>query len=443
MVRKRSRRKPVPEGLHKAQVEKLSSDARGIARIDGKTTFIEGALPGEVVMFRYTRCKSSFDEGITEQVITAAAERVEPRCEYHLVCGGCSMQHLSGEAQVKMKQQILLDNLAQIGKTMPPGILPPIKGEQWGYRRKARLGVRDVKAKGRVLVGFREKSNRYLADIHSCDVLHPSVGQRLDDLSDLIGTLNGRQVIAQIEVAVSDEETALVFRNLQQLDEHDVEKLIAFAQKHVFTVYLQPGNPQTMQLLWPATSRLSYTLTGFGIEIEFQPADFTQVNSSVNTQMVARAIELLELEPSDNVLDLFCGLGNFTLPVSRYVKHVTGVEGDESLLQRARINADINHISNVSFYQADLFKEISDRLFHARRFNKLLLDPPRSGAEYVAHQIKRINPERIVYVSCHTATLARDTEILQRNGYQLLKAGVMDMFPHTMHVESMAVFAKT
>jgi 23S rRNA (uracil1939-C5)-methyltransferase len=442
MARKRSRRKPVPEGLHDARIEALSSDARGIARIDGKTTFIEGALPEEQVTFRYTRSKASYDEGVLEDVVEHSEHRVTPRCEYHLVCGGCSLQHLSSESQIALKQKILHDNLRQIGQVIPDETLEPITGEQWGYRRKARLGVRDVKAKGRVLVGFREKSNRYLADIHSCEVLHQSVGQRIDELSDLIGSLHGRLDIAQIEVAVSDDATALVFRNMQALDEHDLQLLTKFARKFDYCIYLQPGNIESIQPLWPESPRLAYSLADHDVVMEFLPGDFTQVNASVNSLMVERAIEQLQLQQDDTVLDLFCGLGNFTLPIARQAGFVIGVEGDQGLVQRAQWNAENNKIKNVSFHTADLFEEMDPQILRHRKVNKLLLDPPRSGAQAVVEQVERIDPERIVYVSCHTATLARDAGILSHKGYRLVKAGVMDMFPHTMHVESMAVFIR-
>lgn len=442
MARKRSRRKPVPEGLHDARIVGLSSDARGIARIDGKTTFIEGALPEEQVKFRYTRSKASYDEGIVEEVIEHSEHRVTPRCEYHPVCGGCSLQHLSSEAQIALKQKILFDNLRQIAQVIPDETLEPIAGEQWGYRRKARLGVRDVKAKGRVLVGFREKSNRYLADIHSCEVLHQSVGKRLDELSELIGCLHGRQVIAQIEVAVSDDVTALVFRNLKALDEHDLQLLTEFARKYDYCIYLQPGNIETIQPLWPESPRLTYSLADHNVVMEFRPGDFTQVNASVNGLMVERVIEQLQLQQHDTVMDLFCGLGNFTLPIARRAGFVIGVEGDRGLVQRAQYNAESNGIMNVSFHMADLFENMDPQILKHRKINKLLLDPPRSGAQAVVEQVERIDPERIVYVSCHTATLARDAGILSRRGYRLVKAGVMDMFPHTMHVESMAVFVR-
>jgi 23S rRNA (uracil1939-C5)-methyltransferase len=429
--------------LFDASIDSLTSDARGVARIGDKATFINGALPGEQVQFRYTRCKSKYDEGVIENVISASPDRVEPKCEYHLICGGCSLQHLSPKAQVLMKQQQLLDNFQQIGKVSPEEVLPPMMGDRWGYRRKARLGVRDVKAKGRVLVGFREQSNRYLADIHSCEVLHPSVGYRLDELSDLIGSMHGRQVIAQIEVAVSDDVTALVFRNLEPLDDYDLSILINYARQSGLNLYLQSGGEETIKPLWPETSTLSYTIPEYDIQIEFLPSDFTQVNASINQQMVTASIDLLQIKSDEAVLDLFCGLGNFTSAIARKAQQVTGIEGDTGLVDRARENAKNNKLDNIQFSVANLFEDISLQSWSNHEYDKLLLDPPRSGAQAIVENISRINPGRIVYVSCHPATLARDAGILVDSGYRLLQAGIMDMFPHTMHVESIAVFERT
>jgi len=443
VARKRNRRKPIPDGLFDASIDSLTSDARGVARIDGKATFINGALPGEEVRFRYTRCKSKYDEGVVEKIISASPDRVEPKCEYHLICGGCSLQHLSAEAQVQMKQQQLLDNFEQIGKVTPEKVLPPMMGDRWGYRRKARLGVRDVRAKGRVLVGFREKSNRYLADIHSCEVLHRSVGYRLDELSNLIGSMHGRQVIAQIEVAVSDEVTALVFRNLEPLDDYDLSILTNYAKQSGLNIYLQHGDAETIKPLWPEASSLSYTIPEYDIQIEFLPADFTQVNASINQQMVSAAIDLLHVKSDESVLDLFCGLGNFTTAIARKAHQVTGIEGDAGLVDRARQNALNNHLDNIQFSVANLFEDIALQAWSNHDYDKLLLDPPRSGAQAIVENISRINPGRIVYVSCHPATLARDAGILVDSGYRLLQTGIMDMFPHTMHVESIAVFERT
>lgn len=441
MARKRSRRKAVPEGIFQASIDSLTSDARGVARIQDKVTFVDGALPGEEVTFAYKRCKSAYDEGLVESVITASPDRVDSKCPYHMICGGCSLLHLSSEAQIAMKEKALLDNLEKEAGIHPEVVLPPVTGDTWGYRNKARLGVRDVPAKGRVLVGFRERSNRYLADMLSCEVLNPQVGKQLETLSRLIGQLDARKDIAQIEVAITDDVTALVFRNLTELGEPDRKRLIDFARGEKFAVYLQPGNTDTISPLWPESIDLSYRLKQHGVDIHFQPSDFTQVNASINEQMIDRALEFLDLNENDNVLDLFCGLGNFTLPLARYAGRVLGIEGDAGLVARSRENAAANQITNVSFIEANLFEAPGEQTWvNDMTVDKLLMDPPRSGAQEVCMDIQKIKPKRIVYVSCHPATLARDAGILSRSGYQLTHAGVMDMFPHTMHVESMAVF---
>ncbi len=442
MARKRSRRKPLPEGLFEAVIDSLTSDARGVAHIDGKATFIDGALPGETVQFSYTKCKSKYDEGKTEAVLIASEDRVEPKCPHALLCGGCSLQHLKSEAQIRMKQETLLTNLKQMGQVEPEEILSPLTASFWGYRRKARLGVRDVPAKGRVLVGFREARNRYLAELESCAVLHPSVGAHFMDLSELIGSLHARKEIAQIEVAVSDDTTALVFRHMVELDQHDREQLIAYGQKYQQAIYLQSGGVETITPLWPESPQLQYRLDDYDVAIDFLPSDFTQVNAEINQKMVALAIAYLEIEPDDHVLDLFCGLGNFTSAIARSAKHVTGVEGDDGLVERARQNAEKNRLDNAQFFSANLFEDITAQSWIHQKYDRLLLDPPRSGAQEVVENIDRIDPKRIVYVSCHPATLARDAGILATKGYRCLSAGVMDMFPHTMHVESIAVFEK-
>jgi 23S rRNA (uracil1939-C5)-methyltransferase len=438
---KKRRRKPLPEGFYDAQIDSLSSDARGVAHIEGKAVFIDGALPGESVSFRYTRCHKRYDEGIVESVIQPSSDRVEPRCEHALLCGGCSLQHLSSDAQISYKQQMLLDNLSQIGKVTADNLLPPLTADVWGYRRKARLGVRDVKAKGRVLVGFREKRHRYLADLQQCEVLVPAVGHQLKTLSDLVASLDARQSIAQIEVAASDDATSLVFRHLEPLGHADLERLAQFASNQDFIVYLQSGGPDSIEPLWPQDPVLSYRLPEYDLTFTFGPSDFTQVNAGINQKMVSQAIRLLDVQPGDHVLDLFCGLGNFALAIARQANKVTAIEGDEVLVEKARKNAQGNAIANVAFHANNLFEDLELQAWTRQQYDRLLLDPPRSGAQAIAENMHRLQPARIVYVSCHPATLARDAQILvHEKGYRLTHAGVMDMFPHTMHVESIAVF---
>jgi 23S rRNA (uracil1939-C5)-methyltransferase len=344
-------------------------------------------------------------------------------------------------AQIKAKQQVLLDNLKHIGKLVPEEVLPPLTGPVWGYRTKGRLGVKDVIKKGRVLVGFREKRSSYVADLTRCEVLHPSVGEKFRELSELIEQLEARARIPQIEVAVAETTTALVFRHLDPLSETDIEKLQQFARDNQFQVYLQPGGPDSVQPLWPEKHTLSYRLPGQDIEIQFRPTDFTQINIAINEQMITRVLDMLALGKADCVLDLFCGLGNFTLPMARQAGAVVGVEGEAGLVNRARENALLNGIENATFHTANLAEDHTETSWAGGGYNKVLLDPPRSGAAEVMDVLGNIRPQRIVYVSCHPGSLARDAGTLVNDkGYRLLSAGVMDMFPHTAHVESIALF---
>lgn len=439
---KRRRRKPLPTPVSNVTIESLSHDGRGVARLDGKAVFIDGALPGEVVSFEYLGVHRKFDEGRVTDVHQSSPDRVEPRCPHFGVCGGCSLQHLDAGAQIRAKQQVLLDNLRHIGNVAPDTVLPVLAGPVWGYRSKARLAAKYVIKKGRLLVGFREKRTPYVADLTRCDVLHPSIGERLPELAGLIDRLEARSRIPQIEVAVSEAATALVFRHLDPLSEADREQLRQFAVDLSLHVYLQPGGPDTVQLLWPQQSILSYHLPARNIEIRFRPTDFTQVNTAINEQMVERVLQLLALGRQDRVLDLFCGLGNFTLPMARLAGAVTGVEGEAGLVSRARENAVQNGIDNARFHVSDLAAEVPDPDWSSGHYDKVLLDPPRSGAAGVLPVIGSIRPGKVVYVSCHPGSLARDAGILVNElGYRLVAAGVMDMFPHTAHVESIAHFS--
>jgi 23S rRNA (uracil1939-C5)-methyltransferase len=395
-------------------------------------------------MFRYTRMRSNFDEGVVAEVLTASPHRVTPACEFFAVCGGCSLQHLDSAEQVRLKQAMLLENLARIGKVQVEAILPPLTGPVWGYRQKARLGVRYVHKKQRVLVGFREKHSAFLADMRSCKILNAAIGEQLEELSTTIRQLSCYKQIAQIEVAVGDEGAALIFRNLVELTGADKQVLIALGQRHAFQIYLQPKGPDTVSLLWPESASLSYRIPAYDINLAFRPNDFTQVNTAINQAMVTLALELLEPQATDRVLELFCGLGNFSLPLARQVSKVVAVEGDAALIRRAHENAARNGIENVEYHVANLMEDVQGLPWlHKRRYDKVLLDPPRSGAVEVLAVVAGLLPKRIVYVSCNPATLARDAGILVNEyGYQLLKAGVMDMFPHTTHVESIALFIK-
>jgi len=444
----RSKKQKLSEKKYQATIESLSHEGRGVAHIDGQATFISGALPGEKVTFIYTSKSRKYAEGKVESVIEASPDRVKPKCQHFDMCGGCSLQHLSSKAQINYKQQSMIDGLKHIGKVEPLEIFPPIVGDSWGYRRKARLGVKYVPKKNKVLVGFREYNGRYLADIESCDVLHATVGKKLKEFQALIFGMKSRDSIPQIEVAVGDKNTALIVRHLNALPIEDKDAWIAFAKMHDFQLYLQPSGPETIHCIWPelGSKALYYEHQSFNTKVEFGPQDFFQVNNSINVQMVPRAVELLNLTGEEYVLDLFCGLGNFTLPIARQAAHVTGVEGDAVMVERARETALANGIKNTDYYVSNLMggdEELKREPWLKKHYDCVLLDPPRSGAKEIIAHFAKLKAKRIVYVSCHPATLARDAgELVHKHGYKLLGAGVMDMFPQTAHVESIVVFEK-
>ncbi len=418
----------------------LTHDAEGVVR-GGKACFVPGALPGERVRFRRVRHRKQHDEGELEAVLEASRDRVAPRCEHFGVCGGCSLQHLSSAAQLAVKQRELAESLTRIGGVTPQQWLEPLRGPEWGYRRRARLSVRYVRKKGRSLVGFRERNAPYVADVRTCHVLAPPVGALPESLGALMTTLACRESIAQIEIAVSDFDTALVFRNLEPLSEADCARLLEFEREHGVRVYLQPGGTQTVTPLGAEPVRLAYRLPEFDLTLDFLPTDFVQINGAINTRLSQLAVELLELSPDASVLDLFCGLGNFTLPIARRAGRVVGVEGDVGLVERARGNAQCNQISNVTFHVADLSVTPDSQVPWARgSYSHVLLDPPRVGAREVLAAVAAGRPRRIVYIACHTGSLARDIgELCGVHGFKLRAAGILDMFPHTNHVESIAV----
>lgn len=443
--RKRRRKKRLPEDPVEVTIEALSDEGRGIAHVNDRPVFIDQALTGERVRFKYTRLTSRIAEARTEQVLVASTDRVEARCGVYGRCGGCSLQHMDSRAQISLKQKTLLKHLKHIGNVEPEHVLEALSGDIWGYRNKARLGVRYVTKKDKVLVGFRERGSSFITETESCEVLHPGVGRIVHELASCISQLELKRQIPQIEVAVGDNQTVLVFRHLDVMPVSDRDKLIALAKKHELTIMLQAGSPEDLEPLWPQVcGSVYYVLEDFDIKIEFQPTDFTQVNNQINRKMIRQAIDFLQLDKTDSVLDLFCGLGNFTLPVSTQCAAVTGVEGSLSMVNKARANAELNGISNAIFYYADLYSdEVGDTQWVKQSYNKILLDPPRSGAAQILDYIKKMDAERIVYVSCHPATLARDAGVLVNQlGYRLTHAGIMDMFPHTAHVESMAVFER-
>ena len=440
----RSRRRRLPTEPVTVSIDAMSHDGRGIARVEGKTVFVQGALPGERVRFLYTRQQRKHDEGRVLEVLEPSPERVEPRCPQAGVCGGCSLQHQRPEAQIAHKQQALLDALQRIGGVTPGQVLPPLGADGvWGYRSKARLGVKYVAKKERVLVGFRERGTSFITDTERCDVLDPRVGTLIRPLARLVESLSVRRRIPQIEVAAGDEACVLVFRLLDPPTAEDLEKLRRFGADHGIVPYIQEGGPESVRPLEGAPADLFYLLPDQSVKIRFLPADFTQVNHALNRRMVDRAVALLDPQPDERLLDLFCGLGNFTLPLARRCDEVVGVEGDAGLVQRARDNARHNGIGNTRYYTANLYDSLQREPWLLESFDKALLDPPRSGALEVLEHLPRLGVRRLLYVSCYPGTLARDAgELVQRHGYRLVSAGVMDMFPHTTHVESIALFER-
>lgn len=432
---------PRPSGAEfTADIIDLDQDGRGVARVGGKVTFIRGALPGERVRYRLYRQGKQADEGVLTAVEQASAERVEPRCRHFGVCGGCSLQHLSSAGQVAFKQKQLLDALTRIGKVEPGTVAPPVTGDTWGYRRRARLSVKHVAKKGGVLVGFREADSPYVAQLDSCVVLDPRVGEKLKDLAECIGRLNINTLVPQIEIAAAGP-VALVFRVMQAPTPADLEVLRALAAQHGFEIYLQTGGLATIKPLDAATP-LTLSPDGSALALTFLPTDFVQVNDSVNQQMVRQALAWLGLKPGQSVLELFSGLGNFSMPLARAGIEVTAVEGEGGLVARARQNARDNGLQ-IRFEQADLFTPDARVDWLRRKYDGALIDPPRAGAKEVLPAVADGRPASIVYVSCHPGTLARDaTYLVHERGYRLARAGILDMFPHTSHVESMALFER-
>jgi len=425
----------------------LSHDGRGVARREGeggKVTFISGALPGETVMAEQSARSRHFDEARTVEVLQASPQRVEPRCPHFGTCAGCVLQHLAEDQQIVAKQRVLMDNLQRIGHVQPGTVLPPLVGDSWGYRRKGRFSVRRVEKKDKTLVGFREQDPRFVADLSQCLTVIPEVGLKVASLAAFVETLDGKRDIPQIEFIGGDDSIALTVRHLQPLSEADRAAWTAFGQAEGFTIFLQPGGVDSVQPLWPVDpAPMSFRLAPWDIDLAFRPLDFIQVNASLNEKMIAHALALLEAGPEERVLDLFCGLGNFTLPLARTVREVVGVEGDPGLVARARENAARNGLGNAQFHAADLTQDQRQASWMREGFDKLLLDPPRSGAIDVLQQLPLKQFKRIVYVSCHPGSLARDAGYLvNEQGFTLVSAGAMDMFPHTAHVESIAVFER-
>jgi 23S rRNA (uracil1939-C5)-methyltransferase len=424
-----------------ADVVDLAHDGRGIARVSGKAVFIAGALPGERVRFHVTKRRRQLEEAVLLEILTASPDRVTPRCAHFGVCGGCSLQHLSPEAQLAAKQRQLLDNLERIGGVRPLRVIEPLRGPAFAYRRRARLGVRYVHKKGRVLAGFRERDKPYLADLRRCEILLERFATLPEELAALVETLSIRERIPQVEVAAGDERAALVFRIMQPLSADDAAALERFGARLDVQIHLQPGGLDSIYPLTAGAPPLEYTVDAGRVTLEFGPSDFVQINAEVNRAMVAAAQTLLAPEPADSILDLFCGLGNFTLPLSRLAARVVGVEGDEGLVRKARLNALRNGIGNAEFLVDNLFEPAGFGSWAEQTYDLMLIDPPRAGAVAIMERMAQWRPRRVVYISCHPGSLARDAGILARSqGYRLIGAGVMDMFPQTTHVESVAVF---
>lgn len=428
-----------------AVIDRLSHEGRGITHQDGKVVFVDGALPGETVEAKHSYVSRKYNEARVLAVKQASPERVEPFCPKFGICGGCSLQHMAPEAQIQFKQDVLAEQFRHFGGLSPDEWLPPLTAATRGYRRRARLGVRYVVKREEVLVGFREKRTHYLTDISGCPVLDPRIGEQITALRALFSGMAIRDQIPQMEVACGDDEVALVLRHMVPLPAEDLAAVLDYVKARDMHLYLQPAGNDSVHRVWPeqGEDRLHYRLDDFDATLAFHPMDFTQVNAGINQRMVSLALELLDPQPTDRVLDLFCGLGNFTLPLARKAAHVVGVEGAEAMVHRGYENARANGLDNVEFHAQDLTQDFSGQPWAKAGFDRILIDPPRSGALEVVKYLPRFGAKRVVYVSCNPATLARDAGELARAGYRLRKAGVMDMFTHTAHVESIAVFEKS
>lgn len=429
-----------------AHIESLDFEGHGVAHVDGKTIFIDGALPFEQVTYSSYRKKPTFENAQAIDILRESFMRVTPRCPHFNVCGGCSMQHADASAQVAVKQRVLEDQLQRIGSVTPEVMLPPIYGPSWGYRHRARLSVRHVVKKGGVLVGFHEKRSSFIADMQSCAVLPPKISALLLPLRALVGQLSIRDRLPQIELAKGDAVDVLVLRIMDPLTPADEDLLRSFADQHAVQFWLQTKGPETAYPFYPLDApELSYSLPEFNVVMPYKPTEFTQVNPGINRVLVSRALALLQPQAGERIADLFCGLGNFTLPIARSGASVHGIEGSQGLVERARSNAIRNKLEDrVSYSVANLFEINEEKLAALGHFDRMLIDPPRDGAMELVKAIDPIKgPQRIVYVSCNPATLARDANVLVHcKGYVLKAAGIVNMFPHTAHVESIAWFEK-
>jgi 23S rRNA (uracil1939-C5)-methyltransferase len=444
---RRNLRRNAPSAPEEGRVDDLNHEGEGVVHA-GKTAFVAGALPGERVRFVRRRVHSQHDEAELQAVLEASPERVLPRCAHFGVCGGCALQHLDAAAQLLHKQRQLRESLERIGKVAPREWLPPLAGPEWNYRRRARLGARYVAAQGRSLVGFRERFSSNVAALDSCVVLARPVDALIAPLGELLSSLAIRERVPQVEVAIGDPLnddpcTALVFRVLDEPGAEDLARFAAFEAAHAVRVYLQPKGLASMRPLAGDAPVLEYALPEFDLRMQFLPSDFIQVNGELNRMLVGKVVELLGLDTASRVLDLYCGLGNFSLALARHAARVVGVEGEAGLVERARANARRNGLANVDFHVGNLMApEALTAPWANGPYSHVLLDPPRAGAREMLPLVVRLRPQRVIYVSCHPGSLARDLgELVHEHGYELLSAGVADMFPHTAHVESLAVLA--
>lgn len=444
--RNKSRQDPSLNPILTATIESLDQEGRGVAHVNGKTIFIDGALPNERVTYQSQHIKPSYETAKVIDILKQSNQRVTPKCPHFGLCGGCKLQHLDANAQVAAKQRLLENDLWHIGKVKPNNMLPALYGPTWGYRHKARLSVKYVEKKQRVLVGFNEKATRYVADMNSCEVLVPEVSALIAPLQSMILQLSIRDKLPQIELAVGDDKViVLIFRMMDALTMDDEAIFKAFADAHKVQVWTQTKGPDTIKPFWPLNgAMLSYCLPEFDLRYPFKPNEFTQVNPQINQVMIRRAMQLLNPQAGEKIADFFCGIGNFTLPIARSGANVLGLEGLANLVDRANESAILNHINHVKFGVADLFKMTSESLLTLGKFDKWLIDPPRDGAYELVQAISNDSaPQTIVYVSCNPATLARDAGVLvNEKGYTLSAAGVINMFPHTSHVESIALFTR-
>lgn len=424
-------------------ISSLDTKGLGLAVFEARKLHVFDALPGEKIIARNLFGRSNRGKAETLEILQPSADRVEARCPSFGYCGGCSLQHMSMDAQLARKQAALLQSLRNNGHVEPGKVYAPLDAGHWNYRRKARLSVRDVAAKNRVLVGFRERNGRFVADMDECHILHTVIADALPKLSLMIRALECQATIPQIEVACGDQSCALIIRHLEEFSSSDIEKLRAFAGETGFGIYLQPGGPDSVKLLEPSDFQLEYTIESLALRFQFGPLDFIQVNGALNQQMVSRALELLDSQSEDNILDLFCGLGNFTLPLALGAGRVTGLEGSAEMVERGRANALLNGLENVEFQRADLYQSTDESPWPLDLYNKILLDPPRSGARELLPWIAASKVSRVLYISCNPETLASDADILvNQHGFSLLGAGIMNMFPHTRHSEAIALFER-